>query len=110
MYVPDKAVFMNTQIPFTELVWTFAGPRETSEQTFRVRHSQNVNRFLNFGLIYDIIYSLGQYNYQRSEDKDFILHSSYTGNKYKLYFAAGINNLISYENGGITDNNLTKST
>jgi len=103
MYVPDKAVFMNTQVPFTELVWSFAGPRETSEQTFRVMHSQNVNRFLNFGLIYDIIYSQGQYSYQRAEDKTFTLYSSYTGVKYKLYFAAGINNLISYENGGITD-------
>jgi hypothetical protein len=104
MYVPDKAVFMNTQVPFTEIAWTFAGPTETSEQTFRVRHSQNVNRFLNFGLIYDVIFSLGQYNYQRSENKDFILFSSYTGVKYKLYFAAGINSMKSYENGGITDN------
>jgi hypothetical protein len=103
MHVPDNAVFMNTQVPFTELVWTFAGPRETSEQTFRVSHSQNVNRFLNFGLIYNIIYSLGQYNYQRAEDKIFTFYSSYTGVKYKLYFAAGLNNLISYENGGITD-------
>ena len=103
MHVPDNAVFMNTQVPFTELVWTFAGPRETSEQTFRVSHSQNVNRFLNFGLIYDIIYSLGQYNYQRAEDKIFTLYSSYTGVKYKLYIATGLNNMISYENGGITD-------
>jgi hypothetical protein len=102
MFVPEKAIFMNTQVPFTELVWSFAGPKETSEQTFRVRHSQNVNRFLNFGLIYDIIYNLGQYNYQRAEDKTFTFYSSYTGPKYKLYFSAGINNLISYENGGIT--------
>jgi len=103
MYVPDKALFMNTQVPFTEIVWTFAGPRETSEQTFRVRHSQNVNRFLNFGLVYDIIYDLGQYNYQRAEDKSFSLYSSYTGFKYKLYFSAGINGLTSFENGGVTD-------
>ena len=109
MYVPDKALFMNTQTPFTELVWTYAGPRETAEQTFRVRHSQNVNRFLNFGLIYDIVYGLGQYTYQKSYDRNFILHSSYTGNKYKLYFAAGINNMTSLENGGITDMNLTRS-
>jgi hypothetical protein len=102
MHLPDKALFMNTQVPFTEMVWTFAGPREVSEQTFRVRHSQNVNRFLNFGLIYDIIYSLGQYNYQRAEDKTFTFYSSYTGIKYKLYLSAGVNNLISYENGGIT--------
>jgi hypothetical protein len=101
MHVPDKALFMNTQVPFTELLWTYAGRTETSEQTFRFRHSQNVNRFLNFGLIYDIIYSLGQYNYQRAEDKTFTFYSSYTGKKYTLYFSAGINNLISYENGGI---------
>lgn len=49
MYVPDRALFMNTQVPFTEINWSFAGPRETAEQTFRIRHSQNVNRFLNFG-------------------------------------------------------------
>jgi hypothetical protein len=109
MHVPDKAVFMNTQVPFTELVWSFAGPKETSEQTFRIRHSQNVNRYLNFGLIYDIVYSLGQYNYQRAEDKTFTFYSSYAGAKYKLYFSAGINNLISYENGGIvTKGQLTQ--
>ncbi|MCX6255261.1 MAG: hypothetical protein NTV31_12385 [Bacteroidia bacterium] len=111
MHVADKALFMNTQAPFTELIWTFAGPRETSEQTFRVTHSQNVNRFFNFGLIYDIIFSLGQYNYQRAEDKAFTIYSSYIGARYKLYFAAGINNLTSYENGGITDKNeLSKFT
>ncbi len=104
MHVPDRALFMNTQVPFTEIVWTFGSPTQTSEQTFRVRHSQNVNRFLNIGLIYDIIYSLGQYNYQRSDDKTFTLYSSYTGAKYKMYFSAGINNLTSYENGGIVHN------
>ena len=109
MYLPDRTVFMNTQVPFTEAVWTFGAPRETSEQTFRIRHSQNINRFLNFGFIYDIIYSLGQYNYQRAEDHTFTFHTSYTGPKYKLYFAAGINNLVSYENGGIIDiGDLTK--
>ena len=103
IFQPDNAVFMNTQVPFTEMVWTFGAPRETSEQTFRVRHSQNVNRFFNFGLIYDIIYSLGQYNYQRAEDKTFTFFSSYTGPKYKVYFSAGVNNITSHENGGITE-------
>jgi hypothetical protein len=103
MYLPVKNVFMNTQVPFTELVWTFGAPRTTSEQTFRIRHSQNITRYLNFGLIYDIIFSLGQYNYQRAEDKDFTFFTSYTSPKYKLYFAAGINNLTSHENGGVID-------
>jgi hypothetical protein len=103
MHLPENALFMNTQMPFSELVFTYGGKSDRSDQTFRVRHSQNVNRFLNFGLIYDIIYSLGQYSYQRSEDKTFTLFSSYTGEKYKLYVAGGINNITSVENGGITD-------
>jgi hypothetical protein len=103
MHLPDNPVFMNTQIPFTELVWSYSGPADRSDQTFRIRHSQNVNRRLNVGLIYDIVYSLGQYNYQRSEDKTFTLFSSYAGDKYKFYIAGGINNLYSVENGGIKD-------
>jgi hypothetical protein len=103
IYHPGNAVFMTTQVPFTEMVWTYGAPRETSEQTFRVRHSQNINRYFNFGLIYDIIYDLGQYNYHRAEDKTFTFYSSYTGPKYKVYFASGINSIISYENGGIPD-------
>jgi hypothetical protein len=103
MHLPDNAVFMNTQTPFTEMVFSYAGPTDRSDQTFRIRHSQNVNRRLNFGLIYDIVYSLGQYSYQRSENKTFTLFSSYSGDKYKFYIAAGINNITSGENGGIKD-------
>jgi hypothetical protein len=103
MHLSDNPVFMNTQVPFTELVFTFGGPRTLSDQTFRVRHSQNINRFLNIGLIYDIVFSLGQYNYQRSENKTFTLYSSFTGEKYEFYISTGINNLTSLENGGIVD-------
>lgn len=103
MHLPYNALFMNTQMPFTEMDYSWGGKSDRSDQTFRIRHSQNVNRFLNFGLIYDIIYSLGQYSYQRSEDKTFTLYSSYTGEKYKLYASVGINNITSVENGGIKD-------
>jgi hypothetical protein len=103
MYQPDKYVFMNTQVPFTDLVWTYAGLRDIADQTFRVRHSQNVNRRLNFGLVYDIVYNLGQYPYQRADDKNFTFYSSYNGDRYKYYFAVGINNLQTFENGGIKD-------
>ena len=109
MHTQYNPVFTNTQTPFTELDWANAGPTETSEQTFRVRHSQNVNRFLNFGAIYDIVFSLGQYNFQRSADKTFTFYSSYTGDKYKLYLSLGINNMHTFDNGGIAlASDLTK--
>ncbi len=100
---PGNPVFVNTQVPFTEMGYSNSGDRDRAEQTFLIRHSQNVNRYLNFGLIFDVIYSLGQYSYQRSDDKNFTYFSSYTGNKYKLYLSGGINNITSYENGGIAD-------
>ena len=102
MHNHENALFMNLQVPYTELKWIFSGERETAEQVFRVTHSQNITRKLNFGLIYDIIFSLGQYSNQRSENKTFTFYTSYTGSVYKLYVSAGLNGLLGQENGGIT--------
>jgi hypothetical protein len=101
MFTPSNPVFFNTQVPFTELVFNYGGKKADAEQSFSVRHSQNINRFLNFGFQYDIIYSLGQYKYQRAQDKSFDLHTSYNGDKYTLYFDAALNNMKVYENGGV---------
>jgi len=101
MFTPSNTLFINTHVPFTELKWSNGGARSVSEQTFRIRHSQNVNRRLNFGLIYDIVYNIGQYNLQKAIDKNFLLHGSYNSNAYNAYFSAGINNHVSEENGGI---------
>lgn len=103
MFTPSNPVFINTQVPFTEFTFTYAGKKTNAEQTFHLRHSQNVNKDLNFGLIYDITYNLGQYNFQRTKDKCFLFHSSYNGEQYTAYFTAGINNLQIYENGGVTE-------
>ncbi len=102
MHLQSNALFMNTQVPFTELRWSNSEPRETANQTFKVRHTQNVNKDLNFGLVYDIIYDLGQYNYQKAENKTFTFFSSYIGNKYNYYLSTGINNIASKENGGMS--------
>jgi hypothetical protein len=109
MHLPDNPVFMNTQVPFTEMSFIFAGPRDRAEQEFKIRHSQNVNKNLNFGLVFDIIYSLGQYSYQRVAERNFSLYSSYTGSKYKMYTQFGNNVTEALENGGIVDPEQMKS-
>jgi len=109
MHLPDNPVFMNTQVPFTEMSFIFAGPRDRAEQEFKIRHSQNVNKSLNFGLVFDVIYSLGQYAYQRAADRNFSLYSSYTGNKYRLYAQFGNNYTEALENGGIVNPEQMKS-
>jgi hypothetical protein len=101
MFTPANTLFLNTHIPFTELKWSNGGARKIAEQTFRIRHSQNINRFVNFGLVYDIVYNIGQYTYQKAIDKNFLLHASYNGSPYTAYFSAGINNQESAESGGM---------
>ncbi|MHC1733092.1 MAG: putative porin [Bacteroidales bacterium] len=101
MFTPANTLFINTHVPFTELRWSNGGARSKAEQTFRIRHSQNVNRFINFGLVYDIVYNVGQYTLQRAIDKNFLLHASYNSNPYTAYFSAGINNHESAESGGM---------
>ncbi len=109
MHLASNPIFMDTKVPFTEAVFTYAGARETADQTFRIRHTQNINRFLNFGLVYDIVNSRGQYNYQKTNDEAFTFHTSYRGEKYRLYFSAGINNIENSENGGIVDEGQLKT-
>ena len=101
MWTPANTLFINTHVPFTEMKWTNGGARSVAEQTFRVRHSQNASRFLNFGIIYDIVFNIGQYDLQRAVNKNFLFHTSYNRNIYTAYFSAGINNHESQENGGI---------
>jgi len=103
MHHTGNVRFVNTQVPFSELIFTFGAPRVTSEQTFSVRHSQNINQFLNFGLDLDVIYSQGQYNYQKADDRSFTFHTSYTGKKYEFLGAWNLNNFIGYNNGGVED-------
>lgn len=103
MHHSGNKLFFDTQVPFTELFFTFGGGRTEAEQTFLVRHSQNVNQYLNFGLDLDVINSLGQYSYQNTDNKSFTLHSSYLGDKYKLYAAWSMNGFLGAENGGLSD-------
>lgn len=103
MHTADNAVFMNTKTPYAEMRWSYTNPRSKSEQTFRIVHSQNINRYINFGFIYDIDYDLGQYNYQRATNKTFTFFSSFTGKRYNYYLSTGINNITSRENGGMLE-------
>lgn len=102
MHHSGNNTFIDTQVPFTELKFFFGGPRNVAEQLLGVRHSQNINHRLNIGLNLDIINSLGQYSYQTADIKSFTLHTSYLGERYRLFGAWSINNMTRLENGGVS--------
>ena len=109
MHHTANNTFIDTQVPFTELKFFFGGPRNVAEQVLGIRHSQNVNQNFNVGLNLDVINSLGQYSYQKAENKSFTLHTSYLGKRYQLLGAWSLNNMTRLENGGVAFENMTDS-
>ncbi len=103
MHYPGNIRFVNTQVPFTQFDFTYGKPRPTAEQTLSVRHSQNVNKYLNFGINLDAILSQGQYLMQKSDDKAFTFHGSYTGKQYEVLGAWSNNKFSNLQNGGVNN-------
>ena len=57
----------------------------------------NVNKRLNFGLDVNYIYGRGSFYNQSSDGLTGALNGSYRGEKYSIYFIAGLNNFRNFE-------------
>lgn len=101
-YLPLKETqFFDAQSPFTEAFYV-QGSKE--EAFFRLRHTQNVGRKINFGLEYQRINSLGYFPRQTAQHSAIRLHTWLRpGNeRYQAMFALAYHKGSSLENGGIT--------
>jgi hypothetical protein len=103
--------YINTRKPFTLLKYTNGGDQDTKEETLEAYHTQNINRYLNFGIRYKLISSRGQYKFQKIVNNAIKIFTSYERPKYKLYSNININRIKADENGGVTNDTLiTDST
>jgi hypothetical protein len=101
----NDQVYFNTRKPYSNLLFISSlSGKEQLEQILRLTHSQNINKKLNAGFVYDMISSRGQYQYQHNRKGSFSFFSSYNGNNYDLYVSANINTLKLQKNGGIDVN------
>jgi hypothetical protein len=93
--------FFDTQSPFTEAFYV-QGSQE--EAFFRLRHTQNAGKKVNFGLEYQRINSQGYFTSQTAQHSSIRMHSWLRpGNeRYQLLFALNYHKGSSLENGGIT--------
>lgn len=99
----DKARFFNTRIPMTLLSYNFGGGKEIGQDRFSTIFSANANSRTQIGAMIDYIYSKGSYANQQAKDLNWGFSGSYTGEHFEFQGYITHFNLLTKENGGITD-------
>ncbi len=102
---PEDLTFYNTKTPYTNLTFIHSDPSRRAEENFRASFTQNINKDWNYGLEYYILSSVGLYNAQQVDNRNFKFFMSYSGEKYSAEGAILYNKANQYENGGLLDDN-----
>ncbi len=98
----DKARFLNTTRPYSELNYQLAS---RSEQIIELIHTQNIKPNWNFLFQYRLINSPGFFKNQKTNHNNYMLTSWYqsVNRRYNNYFILVGNKIQAGENGGIQD-------
>jgi len=103
---PEDIVFFNTKVPYTNLTYINSGPKRRSEENLTAFFTQNINKYWNFGFKYHILSSIGLYEAQKVENRNFDFFMSYEGEKYKIHGALIFNKADHLLNGGLEGDSL----
>jgi hypothetical protein len=105
-----NAKHYNVRTPYTRLYYSTAGQRSQVEQVFKVLHTQNVNKFFNFGFAYDFHGTKGVYENQETRNNEISLFSSYNKGNFSVQGSL-VNKVYRHEeNGGIKDHYFIQDT
>lgn len=101
---PEDQLFYNTTTPYTNLRYlTTYGNESTAEENFKFLFTVNVNKYLNIGVDYEILYARGFYNHNSNRDKLANIFGNYQSPRYEAFWKLSFNYIENYENGGIDD-------
>ncbi len=103
LFIPERQVYFKARSPYTQATYTSAGQKINLEQLLDVVHTQNVNKYLNVGLMLNFLSGEGQYSFQKQTKKSFGLFGSYVRDRYAGFAHISWNNQEQQENGGIRD-------
>lgn len=100
----DEQYFYNTTTPYTNLRYLTTFGNETSqEENFKFLFTVNVNKYLNIGVDYEILYSRGFYNHNSNRNKLANIFGNYQSPRYEAFWKLSFNNMENFENGGISN-------
>ncbi len=100
----------DVKTPHTVLEYSTGGKRKEAEQVLKVLHTQNVNRYLNFGVMYDYYNTKGIYENQLTRDNVFSAFASYYKNRISAQATFGYTYIRNKENGGLEDDYYIQDT
>ena len=103
---PNNVFFYNTKRPYSNITYTSGGITKQEEDHLTAGLSVNATSKLNFGIFADYKYGRGSYYNQSTDNLNGYINGSYRGDKYSIYFIAGLNNHKQFENGGVTSDTL----
>ncbi len=101
---PEEQIYYNTTTPYTNVRYlTTYGNDISQEENFKFLFTVNLNKRLNLGFDYEILYSRGFYENNANRDKLANIFGNYRSPKYEAYWRYSQNLIDNRENGGITD-------
>lgn len=102
---PTTALFYDTKIPYTNLMYTEAGANVSRQQQLKGTLTMNFGPKINVGGDIDYIYSRGYYNSLSANLLSYRIFGNYKSDRYSIYAYVTNGNFVVAENGGITDPN-----
>lgn len=105
-----SAKHYNVKTPHTILGYSSGGKRKEADQLLHVFHTQNVNRYLNFGVNYDYYNAKGVYENQLTRDNVFSAFASYYKKRVSAQAVFGYTYIRNKENGGLEDDYFIQDT
>ncbi|MCD7978585.1 MAG: putative porin [Tannerellaceae bacterium] len=100
---PENALFYDTKIPYTNVLYTQGGSAQNKEDQFKGVLTTNFGKKINIGGEMDYIYSRGFYNANGNKLLSYRLFGSYRSDKYEWSGYLSNYNFVNYENGGLSD-------
>jgi hypothetical protein len=97
----SEVLHYNVKSPFTHLFYSTAGGRLEAEQAFKVLHTQNANRYINFGVLYEHFGTKGVYKFQETRNNSLIIFGSYNKGNFNSQISLANKVFRNQENGGI---------
>ncbi|MDR2692399.1 MAG: putative porin [Dysgonamonadaceae bacterium] len=102
---PDKFLFINTKVPYTNVSYQTAGSRQTKEERLQALLTLNSGKKLNVGTHVDYLYGRGFYNSQAAKHTDWVFFSNYLSDRHRLHLFINPSSYTNAENGGLDNDN-----
>ncbi len=102
IYLPSNNFYFRTNRPYTDLYYA-SSPKLSEQQIINAIHTQNINYYTNFGLVFNTYTSMEPVSGDNSAVSTLLFWIATEKPKYRYNFVAFINSIKLLENGGIID-------